>query len=155
VTIGSVLCVASGSCDAGNGAVPGRFSDWWAFAAVTFVNDTLLDAGRIRSVYLEEYVIFAFLLVIGSWLGARRIRAESNYQTLFHAVSDAITVHDARTGQILDANQSAARLYRTTRADLLAGDPGRAASGVAPYEPALAVDRIRRAVSEGPRPSSG
>ena len=120
------------------------------FAAVTFVNDTLLDAGRIRSVYLEEYVIFAFLLVIGSWLGARRIRAESNYQTLFHAVGDAITVHDARTGQILDANQSAARLYRTTRADLLAGDPGRAASGVAPYEPALAVDQIRCAVSEGP-----
>jgi PAS domain S-box len=120
------------------------------FAVVTFFNDTLLDAGRIRSVYLEEYVIFAFLLVIGSWLGARRIRAESNYQTLFHAVSDAITVHDARTGQILDANESAARLYHTTRADLLAGDPGRAASGVAPYQPALAVERIRRAVGEGP-----
>jgi PAS domain S-box-containing protein len=120
------------------------------FAAVTFFNDTLIDAGRIRSVYLEEYVIFAFLLVIGSWLGARRIRAEGNYQTLFHAVSDAITVHDARTGQVLDANQSAARLYHTTRADLLAGDPGRAASGVPPYEPALAIDRIRRAASEGP-----
>ena len=120
------------------------------FALVAFVNDTLLDAGRIRSVYLEEYVIFAFLLVIGAWLGARRIRAESNYQTLFHAVSDAITVHDARTGKMIDANESAARLYRTTRADLLAGDPGRATTGVAPYQPALAVDRIRRAASEGP-----
>jgi signal transduction histidine kinase/CheY-like chemotaxis protein len=52
------------------------------FAMVTFVNDTLLDAGWIRSVYLEEYVIFAFLLVIGTWLGARRIRAESNYRAL-------------------------------------------------------------------------
>jgi signal transduction histidine kinase/ActR/RegA family two-component response regulator len=52
------------------------------FAMVAFVNDTLLDAGRIRSVYLEEYVIVAFLLVIGTWLGARRIRAESNYRTL-------------------------------------------------------------------------
>ncbi|MGO9289536.1 MAG: response regulator [Polyangia bacterium] len=120
------------------------------FAAVTFVNDTFLDAGRIRSMYLEEYVIFAFLVVIGTWLGARRMRAEGNYQTLFHAVSDAITVHDARTGQVLDANESAARLYRTTRADLLAGDPGRLAAGVAPYLPAAAVHRIRRAASEGP-----
>jgi two-component system, cell cycle sensor histidine kinase and response regulator CckA len=120
------------------------------FAVVTFVNDTLLDAGRIRSMYLEEYVIFAFLLVIGTWLGARRMRAEGNYQTLFHAVSDGITVHDARTGQVLDVNESAARLYRTTRADLLAGDPGRVAAGVDPYVPAVAVDRIRRAASEGP-----
>ena len=120
------------------------------FAIVTFVNDTLLDAGRIRSMYLEEYVIFAFLVVIGAWLGARRMRAEGNYQTLFHAVSDGITVHDARTGQVLDANESAARLYRTTRADLLAGDPGRAAAGVDSYVPALAVERIRRAASEGP-----
>ena len=120
------------------------------FAVVAFVNDTLLDAGRIRSMYLEEYVIFAFLLVIGSWLGARRIRAESNYQTLFHAVSDAITVHDARTGQILDANESAARMYRTTRADLLAGDPSRGVAGVAPHVVSTAIERIRRAASEGP-----
>jgi PAS domain S-box-containing protein len=120
------------------------------FAMVAFVNDTLLDAGRIRSVYLEEYVIFAFLLVIGTWLGARRIRAESNYQTLFHAVSDAITVHDARTGQILDANQSAARLFRTTREDVLAGDPGRGVAGVTPFLPSRAVEQIRRAASEGP-----
>ena len=121
-----------------------------AFAVVAFINDTLLDSGHIRSVYLEEYVIFAFLLVIGMWLGAGRIRAESNYQTLFHAVGDAITVHDARTGQILDANESAARLYRTTRADLLAGDPGRAAASVDAYVTTLAVDRIRRAASDGP-----
>jgi signal transduction histidine kinase/ActR/RegA family two-component response regulator len=52
------------------------------FAVVAFVNDTLLDAGRIRSVYLEEYVIFAFLLVIGAWLAARRIHAEGNYRAL-------------------------------------------------------------------------
>ena len=52
------------------------------FAMVAFVNDTLLDAGRIRSVYLEEYVIFAFLMVVGTWLGARRIHAESNYRAL-------------------------------------------------------------------------
>jgi PAS domain S-box-containing protein len=120
------------------------------FAVVAFVNDTLLDAGRIRSVYLEEYVIFAFLLVIGTWLGNRRMRAEGNYQTLFHAVSEAITVHDARTGQILDANQSAARLYHTTREDVLTGDPGRGVSGVAPYLASEAVERIRRAAREGP-----
>jgi PAS domain S-box-containing protein len=120
------------------------------FAAVAFINDTLLDAGKIRSVYLEEFVVFAFLLVIGTWLSARRIRAESNYRTLFHAVSDAILVHDARTGQLLDANESAARLYRTTRQDLLAGDPARASAGAHPHAPDDAVERIRRAEREGP-----
>jgi PAS domain S-box-containing protein len=120
------------------------------FAMVAFINDTLLDAGKIRSVYLEEYVVFAFLLVIGTWLGARRIRAESNYRTLFHAVSDAILVHDAQTGQLLDANESAARLYRTTRQDLLSGDPARASAGSSPHGPEDAVERIRRAAREGP-----
>ena len=120
------------------------------FAVVAFVNDTLLDAGRIRSVYLEEYVIFAFLLVIGTWLGNRRMRAEGNYQTLFHAVSEAITVHDARTGQILDANQSAARLFHTTREDVLAGDPSRGVAGVAPFLPSVALEQIRGAASGGP-----
>jgi signal transduction histidine kinase/CheY-like chemotaxis protein len=52
------------------------------FAVVGFVNDTLLDAGKIRSFYLEEFVIFSFLLVIGTWLGARRMVAESNCSML-------------------------------------------------------------------------
>jgi len=100
--------------------------------------------------YLEEYVIFAFLVVIGAWLGARRMRAEGNYQTLFHAVSDAITVHDARTGQTLDVN--------TKRGAPVSHHPGRPAgrrSGpgrrrVPPYLTSLALDRIRRAPGEGP-----
>jgi signal transduction histidine kinase/CheY-like chemotaxis protein len=52
------------------------------FAVAGFVNDTLLDEGKIRSINLEEFVIFAFLLVIGTWLGARRIMAESNCRML-------------------------------------------------------------------------
>jgi signal transduction histidine kinase len=52
------------------------------FAVVAFINDTLVDAGKIRSVYLEEFVVFSFLLVIGLWLGARRMMAESNCRML-------------------------------------------------------------------------
>ena len=54
------------------------------FAVLAFVNDTLLDAGKIHSIYLEEFVVFSFLLVIGAWLGARGMVAESNYRLLMH-----------------------------------------------------------------------
>ncbi|KKK97429.1 hypothetical protein LCGC14_2652850, partial [marine sediment metagenome] len=42
-------------------------------------------------------------------------KSEENYRQLFNAASDAITVFDAETHQILDANEACLKLYGYTR----------------------------------------
>jgi two-component system cell cycle sensor histidine kinase/response regulator CckA len=122
-----------------------------AFALVAFVNDTLLDARRIRSIYLEEFVLLSFLVVIGLWLGTRRMRAEGNYRTLFHAVGDGIFVIDARSNRLIDVNQPACALLGATREELLAGDPMRFLSEDAPYTREGAVAYYQKMESGKPQ----
>ncbi len=122
-----------------------------AFAIAAFVNDVLLDAGVIRSMYLEEYAIFIFILVIGSWLSAQRMHAEGNYRALFHSVNDAIFVHDASTRQVLDTNEAAARMFGTTRQDLVSGDFKRTSAEVSPYTLDESFERFHKLVLKKPQ----
>ncbi len=120
-----------------------------AFSFLAFVNDALLDAGVIRSINLEEFALFSFIVLMGFFLGARRIQAESNYRMLFNAVNDAIYVHDARTGMVLDLNDAAARMHGTTR-EILLRDYMKAMFPDGPHGVPSALEMIARAEREGP-----
>jgi PAS domain S-box-containing protein len=91
------------------------------FAVAALFNDMLLDHGKTSSIYLNSYVFLAFIVIIGHDLEKRRLRAESNYHTLFDAMDDAITVHDAYSGKMLDANRAAERLFGVDRNNLSKG----------------------------------
>jgi PAS domain S-box-containing protein len=77
-------------------------------------------------------------------------KSEQNYREIFNATHDAICVHDAATGEILNVNQAMLDMYGCSRADLpnlmaeLVCSPG-------PYSHEEAVRRIRQAVAEGPQ----
>lgn len=81
-----------------------------------------------------------------------RPKSEESYEAIFNAANDAIFVHDAKTGKILDANQHACEMYgwtieeirRLSVGDLSADDPlhtnesaltllEKAANGCEPY----------------------
>ncbi len=88
---------------------------------------------------------------------ARRRRAEQalraseqNYREIFNATSDAIMVHDAATGAILDVNQTTLNMFGYSREELLslAGEDFRAGE---PFSHQEAVRRIRQAFAEGPQ----
>jgi PAS domain S-box-containing protein len=88
---------------------------------------------------------------------ARRRRAEQalraseqNYREIFNATSDAIIVHDAATGAILDVNQTMLNMFGYSREELLslAGEDFRAGE---PFSHQEAVRRIRQAFAEGPQ----
>ena len=122
-----------------------------AFSVLTYVNDTLLDANYIQSFYLEEYGIFAFIVMVGTAMGTRRLRAEGNYRALFHSVNDPIFVHDAASGQVLDVNDAAVRTYGAPREDLIKGSFDRLSSMNKPYTTEAALSRIQRAAKEAPQ----
>jgi PAS domain S-box-containing protein len=121
------------------------------FAVFVFANDVQVAAGRFHTMYLEEYGFFLYILLVGLWLTSKRIYAESNYRTLFNSVNDGIFVHDARSGMILDVNETAARMFGTTRQDLLTADPVLFMSGQEPYTVERALQKIKQALTEGPQ----
>ena len=76
--------------------------------------------------------------------------SEQSYQEIFNAANDAIFLHDAVTGAILDMNQAALDMFGYSREELLhlAGEEFRSPGAFSHQE---AVRRIRRAAAEGPQ----
>jgi PAS domain S-box-containing protein len=77
-------------------------------------------------------------------------KSERNYREIFNATHDAIFVHDAVTGEILDVNQAVLDMYGYSRQELAAmnGEEFRFSE---PYSHEEAVRRIRLAFAEGPQ----
>ena len=82
--------------------------------------------------------------------GQKRIsESERSYHQVFNATSEAIFIHDAATGQILDVNEAALRMYGYTRAEFLNLPVGQLSAGQRPYSDADAAAWIRKAIEEG------
>lgn len=77
-------------------------------------------------------------------------RSEENYREIFNATHEAIFVHDAETGEILDVNQTMLDMFGYSR-DELPGMTGDAFRTEEPYSHAEALRRIRLAGTEGPQ----
>ena len=74
-----------------------------------------------------------------------------NYQTIFNATNEAIFIHDAQDGRIVDVNDRMLEIYGYTHAEALSVDIGLLSEGTPPYSKAEGVEKIRRALSEGPQ----
>ena len=77
-------------------------------------------------------------------------KSELNYREIFNATHDAIFVHDAVTGEILDVNQAMLDMYGYPREEL-AGLNGEQFGFPGPNSHAEAVRQIRLAFAEGPQ----
>ncbi|MHB8078304.1 MAG: PAS domain S-box protein [Candidatus Krumholzibacteriia bacterium] len=97
------------------------------------------------------------LQVIGHDVTERRRTEEAlkqsarSYREIFNAATDAIFVHDADTGAILDVNDSTLRLFGTDRAEALRLTPDMANLGASPYSAVEAQQWMARAIAEGPQ----
>jgi len=77
--------------------------------------------------------------------------SESRFREIFNAVSDAIFIHDAETGRILDVNRRMCEMYGMTREEALACGPDDLSAGVPPYSTAEAVVKLQLARTAGPQ----
>ncbi|TYO96648.1 PAS domain S-box-containing protein [Geothermobacter ehrlichii] len=81
---------------------------------------------------------------------ARRLaESERRFRQIFDATSDALFIHDAATGVILDVNKTAETMYRASRDELLASDIGKLSSGTPPFDQKGARMRIANALLKG------
>jgi PAS domain S-box-containing protein len=77
--------------------------------------------------------------------------SERNYREIFNATNEAIFVHDARTGKVLDVNQSMLAMYGCDYDGALRCDVSDLSLGMPPYSAAEAREWIDRAAREGPQ----
>ena len=71
--------------------------------------------------------------------------SEASYRAIFDAAEDAIFVHDAQTGAIVDVNAKACDAFGYTRDEFLHIDVGRLGTGAQPYTQQDAMGLIARA----------
>jgi diguanylate cyclase (GGDEF)-like protein/PAS domain S-box-containing protein len=77
--------------------------------------------------------------------------SESRFREIFNTVSDAIFIHDAETGRIVDVNRRMCEMYGFTREEALACDVNDLSAGTPPYSTAEAVEKIHLAHTDGPQ----
>ncbi len=76
---------------------------------------------------------------------------ELSYRELFDASGDAIFVHDAATGALLDVNQTMLDMFGFTREEALRLDADDSSQGAPPYSRADAMRWLQAAVKDGPQ----
>jgi diguanylate cyclase (GGDEF)-like protein/PAS domain S-box-containing protein len=77
--------------------------------------------------------------------------SESRFREIFNTANDAIFIHDAETGAILDVNQRMCEMYGYTHDEALLCRPDDLSSGAPPYSAAEAISKIQLALTEGPQ----
>jgi len=76
---------------------------------------------------------------------------ENNYWEIFNATNDAVFVHDAYTGAIVEANKSVEKMYGYSREEIFFMNVHDFSSGEPPYSLDDAIGWIRKASEEGPQ----
>lgn len=81
----------------------------------------------------------------------RLIESERNYREIYNSSSDAIIIHDAETGKIVDVNQTMLEMFGYTYPEALQLEIGDISSGELQFAQKEAVEYVRKAVTEGPQ----
>lgn len=80
-----------------------------------------------------------------------QIESLKNYQAIFNATNEAIFIHDAQNGSIVDVNNRMLEIFGYKRDEALTLDIGQVSAGTPPYSQAEAVEHVRKALLEGPQ----
>ncbi len=79
------------------------------------------------------------------------LESESRFREIFNAVDDAIFIHDAETGRILDVNRRMCEMYGLSREQAFACSLDDLSAGISPYSYVEALEKIRLATLIGPQ----
>jgi len=84
-------------------------------------------------------------------VASQHIEVLKDYQAIFNATDEAIFVHDAQTGRILDVNESMIQMFGYSLKEALNMDIGQFSQGSPPYSLKEAADYLNNAMTVGPQ----
>ncbi|BCO08776.1 hypothetical protein GF1_11520 [Desulfolithobacter dissulfuricans] len=78
-------------------------------------------------------------------------QSEEKYREIFNTPSDAILIHDAQTGEIIDVNQAMLEMFGYSYEEALAQNIGTLSVNEPPYTSEDAIEKITRTIEHGPQ----
>jgi len=114
----------------------------------------LWETGDIAILFLIALGTAVIMRLLPVGMKDNLIRAhtrERNYREIFNTSSDAIFIHDAATGAILDVNDRMLEIFGFDREELVATSFEGTMTGIPPYTLEHAQAHMKRAVEEGPQ----
>ncbi len=120
-------------------------SDWdkyrpWLIGTASFlVLETILVAFLIASIMRRKRAERALMA------------SETRFRTIFDSVGDAIFIHDAATGEILDVNMRMTQMYGYSRDEARTLTVAALSAGESPWSQGEALEMLRKADTEGPQ----
>jgi len=145
-----------------------RIDGWLWIACIASVllcgtHDHLVDFGLFAPPYLAEYTFPLAILAMGTRYVQRRSRefvrlhvlqealttSEAKLRELYESSSDAIFIHDAESGAIIDVNRTMCEMYGFTRTESLTLSVADLSSNTDEYSEARAIERLADALQNG------
>jgi two-component system sensor kinase FixL len=108
------------------------------------MTETQLDALRIFAGY-------AGLAIENVRLFEQLQASERNYREIFNATNEAIFIHDAQSGKLLDVNEAVTSMYGCSYEEVLSAPPEKYSAGFEPYTAENITDYIQKSIAEGPQ----
>lgn len=139
------------------------FAATWILVSDTIVGWLVSDHDTLTRVALFKGWLFVLLtslilykLIFSDNLKLAKATAllqgsEERFHTIYDSLSDAIFIHDAETGRILDVNETACRLYGYGREELLSKGLQQLGTGESPYSATEALAWIQRCAEGAPQ----
>lgn len=112
---------------------------------------------RMFSIILAgTFILMVLILKINQRLKKevkkRTVEVEKNkayFESIFNGSPDGIFIHDGKTGDVIDVNNSVLAIYKCTKEDILGGGVEKISSGEPPYDNKNAYDKLMKAKMEG------
>ena len=135
----------------------------WIYGSDTVLGWFVSDAATMVKVAVAKGSLFILCTAIILYLlisrfarqlaVAKRDQIESlkSYEAIFNATNEAIFVHDAQSGRIVDVNDRIKGIFGFEWDEALELDIGALSEGTPPYSNAEAVEKLRSAMTEGPQ----
>ncbi|MCK9996806.1 MAG: PAS domain S-box protein, partial [Candidatus Krumholzibacteria bacterium] len=124
-----------------HGIIANKYNGLWETADIAILFIISLGAAismRLLTVGMKETLVRAHI-------------SERNYREIFNTSSDAIFIHDAATGTILDVNDRMLEIFGFDREELEATSYEGTLIGAPPYTSEHTQTHMKRAVEEGPQ----
>lgn len=141
-------------------AIYALFGSLWIYLSDTVVGWLIHDPLVITRLSVYKGILFIVLtsgllyFLIARYLSRMAeynrelVKSEERFVSIFNNMSDAIFIHDAVTGAIVDANESAFRMFGYGRDEMVRLQVGDISQGEAPYSQTDALQWLRRAADD-------